>query len=323
MQNIGSSVSLALLGLIAFLAVVAIVYLLASRASTQIQSWLKYVVFLGPAAVLLLVGLVYPAVRTIWLSFLDARGEEFVGLTNYIFIFTRPELLLVLRNTLLWVVVVPILSTVVGLLIAYLTDRMRGAAIVKSLIFMPMAISFVGASIIWKFVYNFEPNANRAEIGILSAIVKAFGGEPPNWLLEAPLNTFLLMIVMIWIQSGFAMVILSAAMKAVPDEIVEASMLDGANQVKRFLQITVPMIRNSIVVVLSTITIATLKVFDIVRTMTGGNFETSVVANEMYTQAFRSGNVGTGSGLAVVLFLMVIPLIVYNIRQLRLERTER
>lgn len=323
MQNIGSSVSLALLGLIAFLAVVWIVYLLASRASTQIQSWLKYVVFLGPAAVLLLVGLVYPAVRTIWLSFLDARGEEFVGLTNYIFIFTRPELLLVLRNTLLWVVVVPILSTVVGLLIAYLTDRMRGAAIVKSLIFMPMAISFVGASIIWKFVYNFEPNANRAEIGILSAIVKAFGGEPPNWLLEAPLNTFLLMIVMIWIQSGFAMVILSAAMKAVPDEIVEASMLDGANQVKRFLQITVPMIRNSIVVVLSTITIATLKVFDIVRTMTGGNFETSVVANEMYTQAFRSGNVGTGSGLAVVLFLMVIPLIVYNIRQLRLERTER
>lgn len=323
MQNIGSSVSLALLGLIAFLAVVAIVYLLASRASTQIQSWLKYVVFLGPAAVLLLVGLVYPAVRTIWLSFLDARGEEFVGLTNYIFIFTRPELLLVLRNTLLWVVVVPILSTVVGLLIAYLTDRMRGAAIVKALIFMPMAISFVGASIIWKFVYNFEPNANRAEIGILSAIVKAFGGEPPNWLLEAPLNTFLLMIVMIWIQSGFAMVILSAAMKAVPDEIVEASMLDGANQVKRFLQITVPMIRNSIVVVLSTITIATLKVFDIVRTMTGGNFETSVVANEMYTQAFRSGNVGTGSGLAVVLFLMVIPLIVYNIRQLRLERTER
>jgi len=323
MQNIGSSVSLALLGLIAFLGVVAVGYLLASRTTAKVQSWLKYVVFLGPAALLLLVGLVYPALRTIWLSFLDARGEEFVGLTNYVFIFTRPELLLVLRNTLLWVVIVPVLSTVVGLLIAYLTDRMRGAAIVKSLIFMPMAISFVGASIIWKFVYNFEPNANRAEIGILSAIVKAVGGEPPNWLLEAPLNTFLLMIVMIWIQSGFAMVILSAAMKAVPDEIVEASMLDGANQVKRFLQITVPMIRNSIVVVLSTITIATLKVFDIVRTMTGGNFETSVVANEMYTQAFRSGNVGTGSGLAVVLFLMVIPLIVYNIRQLRLERTER
>jgi len=323
MQNVSSSISLALLGLMAFLAVVAVGYLLASRASTQIQSWLKYVVFLGPAAVLLVVGLVYPALRTIWLSFLDARGEEFVGLTNYIFIFTRPELLLVLRNTLLWVVIVPVLSTIVGLLIAYLTDRMRGAAIVKSLIFMPMAISFVGASIIWKFVYNFEPNPNRAEIGILSAIVKGFGAEPPNWLLEAPLNTFLLMIVMIWIQSGFAMVILSAAMKAVPDEIVEASMLDGANQVKRFVQITVPMIRNSIVVVLSTITIATLKVFDIVRTMTGGNFETSVVANEMYTQAFRSGNVGTGSGLAVVLFLMVIPLIVYNIRQLRLERTER
>jgi alpha-glucoside transport system permease protein len=323
MQDVGASVSLVLLGLGAFLATVAIGYLLASRASTGVQSWLKYVIFFGPAGLLLLVGLVYPALRTIWLSFLDARGEEFVGLGNYIFIFSRPELLLVVRNTLLWVVIVPILSTAVGLLIAYLTDRMRGAAIVKSLIFMPMAISFVGASIIWKFVYNFEPNENRADIGLLSAVVKGFGGDPPNWLLEAPLNTFLLMVVMIWIQSGFAMVILSAAMKAVPDEIVEASMLDGANQVKRFFQITVPMIRNSIVVVLSTITIATLKVFDIVRTMTGGNFETSVVANEMYTQAFRSANTGTGSGLAVVLFLMVIPLVVYNIRQIRLERTER
>jgi alpha-glucoside transport system permease protein len=147
--------------------------------------------------------------------------------------------------------------------------------------------------------------------------------EPPNWLLENPLNTFLLIVVMIWIQTGFAMVVLSAAMKNIPDEVVEASMLDGASQLKRFVQITVPMIRSSIVVVLTTITIGTLKVFDIVRTMTGGNFQTNVIANEMYSQTFRALNYGTGSALAIILFLGVVPIIWYNIRQLKLDRTER
>jgi alpha-glucoside transport system permease protein len=280
-------------------------------------------VFLGPALLLLLVGLIYPALRTIWLSFMDKRSENFIGFDNYIWAFTIPEIQIVLRNTVLWVIFVPIVSTLIGLAIAYMTDRMKRASVVKSLIFMPMAISFVGASVIWGFMYNFEPNENKVEIGLLNAILRGVGIEPRNFLLEAPGNTFFLIAVLIWIQTGFAMVILSAAMKNVPDEIVEAAMLDGASNWRRFVRVTLPMIRGTVVVVLTTITIGTLKVFDIVRTMTGGNFQTNVIANEMYAQSFRQLNYGQGSALAVILFLGVVPIIWYNVRQLRLERTER
>ena len=310
-------------GLAAFAAIVILLFLLAERTSVKAQEWVKYIVFLVPAVLLLIIGLIYPAIRTLVLSFMNDDSERFVGMDNYIWAFTRPEILQVLANTAIWVFVVPTVSTFIGLVIAYLTDRMKTAAVVKSLIFMPMAISMVGAAIIWKFVYDFEPNLKKVDIGLFSAISKALGIDPPNWLLENPLNTFLLIVVMIWIQTGFAMVVLSAAMKNIPDEVVEASMLDGASQLKRFVQITVPMIRASIVVVLTTITIGTLKVFDIVRTMTGGNFSTNVIANEMYSQTFRALNYGTGSALAVILFLGVLPIIWYNIRQLRLERTER
>jgi alpha-glucoside transport system permease protein len=298
-------------------------FVLAERTSVKTQEWVKYLVFLVPAIALLIIGLIYPAIRTLILSFMDADSEVFVGMENYVWAFTRPEILQVLGNTAIWVIVAPLASTFIGLVIAYLTDRMKSAAAVKSLIFMPMAISMVGASIIWKFVYDFEPNLKKVDIGLLSAVSKALGITPPNWLLENPLNTFLLIAVMIWIQTGFAMVVLSAAMKNIPDEVVEASMLDGASQLKRFVQITVPMIRSSIVVVLTTITIGTLKVFDIVRTMTGGNFQTNVIANEMYSQTFRALNYGTGSALAIILFLGVVPIIWYNIRQLKLDRTER
>jgi len=269
---------------------------------------------------LLLIGLVYPAIRTLYLSLFDARSENFIGLQNYIWAFTQPEILIVLRNTLIWTIVVPIAATSIGLAIAYLTDRMKYAGLVKSLIFMPMAISFVGASIIWKFVYTYEPNPNKEDIGLLSAIFKAIGLTPPNWLLEVPLNTFLLIAVMVWIQTGFAMVVLSAAMKAVPDDIIEASMLDGAKGWSRFTRITIPMIWGSVIVVLTTITVTSLKVFDIIRTMTGGNFQTSVIANEMYQQSFRALNYGTGSALAMILFLGVLPLIIFNVRQVRKER---
>jgi alpha-glucoside transport system permease protein len=320
---IGPNLVLLVISLVAFAAVVVALFLIGSRASVRAQEWLRYLIFLAPALLLLLIGLIYPALRTIWLSLMDKSSENFVGLDNYIWAFTIPEIQIVLRNTLIWTIVVPVASTIFGLAIAYMTDRMKNAAIVKSLIFMPMAISFVGASIIWSFIYNFEPNPNRAEIGLLNAITRGVGAEPRNWLLEAPWNTFFLIAVLVWIQTGFAMVILSAAMKNVPDEIVEASMLDGAGNWRRFLRVTLPMIRGTIVVVLTTITIATLKVFDIVRTMTGGNFQTNVIANEMYSQSFRQLNYGQGSALAVILFVAVIPIIWYNVRQLRLERTER
>jgi len=310
-------------GLLAFAAIVFLMFVLAERSSVKAQEWVRYLVFLVPALALLIIGLIYPAIRTLVMSFMDADSETFVGMDNYVWAFTRPEILQVLGTTAIWVIVAPLASTFIGLVIAYLTDRMKTASAVKSLIFMPMAISMVGASIIWKFVFDFQPNLKKVDIGLLSSLSKSLGITPPNWLLENPLNTFLLIAVMIWIQTGFAMVVLSAAMKNIPDEVVEASMLDGASQLKRFVQITVPMIRASIVVVLTTITIGTLKVFDIVRTMTGGNFKTNVIANEMYSQTFRSLNYGTGSALAIILFLGVVPIIWYNIRQLRLERTER
>jgi alpha-glucoside transport system permease protein len=181
-----------------------------------------------------------------------------------------------------------------------------------------MAISFVGASIIWRFMYEYRPNqGNVKQIGLVNQILVWLGGEPQQWLVDSPLNTFLLIIVMIWIQAGFAMTVLSAAIKAIPDDIVEAARLDGVTAFGMFRFVTLPSIRPSVVVVLSTIAIATLKVFDIVRTMTGGQFNTSVVANEFYSQSFRSDNQGLGAALAVLLFVMVIPIVVYNIRTLR------
>lgn len=307
----------------AFLGVIFLIFVLAERASNNVQNILKYIVFLAPAALLLLIGLIYPAIRTLIFSFMNANSSEFVGFDNYTWAFTIPEIRIVLRNTLIWTLLVPILSTGLGLAIAYMTDRMKRAAVIKSLIFMPMAISFVGAGIIWRFVYTYEANVNRPEIGLLSSIWRAMEWEPRNWLLEAPLNTLLLIVVMVWIQTGFAMVVLSAAMKNIPDEITEAALLDGTSNFRRFTRITIPMIRATIVVVLTTITIGTLKVFDIVRTMTGGNFQTNVIANEMYSQSFRQMNYGTGSALAIILFVAIIPIIIYNVRQLRLERTER
>jgi len=314
------NILLLLIGIAVFGVLVVLIFWLAERTKDKTQNRLKYFVFLGPALLLLVIGLIYPAIRTLFLSLFDASSANFIGLNNYIWAFTQPEILLVLRNTLIWTIVVPIASTAIGLAIAYLTDRMRYAGLVKSLIFMPMAISFVGASIIWKFVYNYEPDLSKPDIGVLSAIVKALGGTPPNWLLTAPINTFLLIAVMVWIQTGFAMIVLSAAMKAIPDDVVEASMLDGAKGWSRFRRITVPMIWSSVVVVLTTITVSSLKVFDIIRTMTGGNFQTSVIANEMYQQSFTALDYGRGGALAIILFVGVLPLIIYNLRQVRKER---
>ncbi|MEV0395984.1 carbohydrate ABC transporter permease [Polymorphospora rubra] len=276
-------------------------------------------IFLFPAIALLLIGLVVPAVRTTLLSFMDGGSVNWVGLRNYGWMFSQPEILDVLINTLMWVVLVPLLATGMGLLYAVMVDKARFEAIAKSLIFMPMAISFVGAGIIWKFVYAYR-SEEQEQIGLLNQIAVSLGGEPKQWLLNSPLNTLLLIAVMVWIQAGFAMVVLSAAIKAIPAEIVEAARLDGVNAWQMFRRITLPSIRPALIVVVVTISIATLKVFDIVRTMTNGNFNTSVIANEMYNQAFRFGQVGQGSALAVFLFVLVIPIVIYQIRNLRQQR---
>ncbi|MEH0828342.1 MULTISPECIES: carbohydrate ABC transporter permease [Micromonospora] len=274
--------------------------------------------FLLPTLLLLAVGLVVPAVRTTLLSFMDSGSNDWVGLDNYRWMFAEDSIVRVLINTLIWVLLVPLVATAFGLIYAVLVDKARFEAVAKSLIFLPMAISFVGASIIWKFVYAYRGEGDQ--IGLLNQIVVSLGGEPKQWLLDSPLNTFLLIVIMVWIQAGFAMVVLSAAIKAIPADIVEAARLDGTTPWQMFWRITIPSIRPALIVVVVTISIATLKVFDIVRTATNGNYDTNVIATEMYNQAFRYQENGQGSALAVFLFVLVIPIVIYQIRNLRKQR---
>ena len=304
--------------LLGFAAVVGVIVLLAGRVKGRRGDRTVAMAFLLPTVAVLLVGLVYPASRTIYQSFFDAAGSAFIGIDNYTTIFTDPDQLIVLRNTVAWVVITPFVATAVGLLYAVLVDRARLEALAKALIFLPMAISFVGASIIWKFVYEYRPEQGGIkQIGLLNQLLVMVGGTPQQWLLNEPWNNLFLIVIMIWIQAGFAMTILSAAIKAIPEDIVEAARLDGVGALGMFRFVTVPSIRPALIVVLTTIGIATLKVFDIVRTLTGGNFGTSVVANEFYTQSLQTDNQGLGAALAVLLFLLVIPVVVYNVRQLR------
>ena len=324
-MNTASKLTLMVSVVLVFFAVLLLILYLAGRSRGKIQTPLARLIFLGPAVLLLVIGLVVPAFQTFLLSFKDANGRKDVGLNNYSWIFTTEDNRQFLINTVLWIIVTPIASTILGLTLALLLDRMKRESVPKALIFMPMAISFVGASIIWGLVYEYrDPVEGGDQVGLLSAVVMKLGlSDPPNWLLWQPWNNYLLMIIMIWIQVGFAMVVLSAAIKAIPMEITEAAMLDGATGWNLFQRVTVPMIRGTLVVVLTTIAIGVLKVFDIVRTMTNGNFGTQVVANEMYAQSFVQFDYGRGSALAVVLFVAVVPLIVYNIVQLRKEQAIR
>jgi alpha-glucoside transport system permease protein len=306
-----------------FLGLLLIIFFIGARAKGKLQFPAAMIVFLGPAVLLLAYGLIAPAVLTTVGSFQNADGKKFVGFANYSWIFTTEANRTFLTNTVLWIIIAPLVSTGIGLMLALLLDRMRRESVSKSLIFMPMAISFVGAGIIWGLVYEYRDPAG-VQVGLLSQIAQWVGmDDPPNWLLWQPWNSFFLMVIMIWIQVGFAMVVLSAAIKAIPGDVVEAAELDGATGWKLFSKVTIPMVRGTLIVVFTTIMIAVLKIFDIVRTMTNGNFGTQVVANEMYAQAFVQFDVGRGSALAVVLFVAVIPLIAYNVSQLRKERTIR
>ncbi|MBA8815416.1 alpha-glucoside transport system permease protein [Microbacterium halimionae] len=299
----------------------AILFLIDYRSRNGKGYFIQLVAFLAPAGILLLIGLILPSIQTLVASLMNSSGKEFVGFENFVWVFTQPDGIRTILNTIVWVLIAPTVSTAVGLAYAVFIDKTRGEKIYKVLVFMPMAISFVGASIIWKFVYEYR-SAEFAQIGILNQIIVWFGGEPQQWLLGAPWNTFFLIVVLIWVQTGFAMVILSAAIKGVPIEQLEAAELDGTNAWQRFWNVTVPAIRPAIVVVLTTISIASLKVFDIVRTMTGGNFDTSVIANEMYTQ-FTKFEAGRSAAFAVVLFILVLPIVIYNARQISKQKEIR
>jgi alpha-glucoside transport system permease protein len=298
---------------------------LVTRLPEQYRHYVLPFVFVGPALVLLSVFLVYPTVVTFKLSFQDKNGEGFVGLDNYGDIFTDPATLEALRNSVLWVIIVPALAVGIGLAFAVLSDKLgsKGEAFSKSFIFMPMAISFVGASIVWRFVYSFRPEGFGEQIGILNGLMVAFGNEPVSWLLQQPWNNFYLMVILVWLQVGFAMVILSAGIKSVPEEIIEAGRIDGASEFRVFWKIIIPSISSTLVVVLTTIVITVWKVFDIVFVMTSGEFGTSVVAERMVTEFFTFGNDGKGAALAVVLLVAIIPLMVLNVRRFKAQEAQR
>lgn len=361
------------------------------NCANMVRPWL----FLGPAIVALGLYLGYPVFETLRLSLTDrSQDDAFVGLANYQQMFAEPKFWEAMRNNMLWLIVVPAASTAFGLLAAQLTDRIKWGSIAKSLIFMPMAISFVGASVIFKLVYDARPAGNE-QIGILNAVWMQFDGgfgsilflkvapvlilaafaaivayvgwlllrpvlngkdkivlkalraisgmislyialialrnifdiigmefpygQPQTWLTLPFYNNFFLMVVLIWIQTGFAMVILSAALRGIPEETVEAAIVDGANPFQIFFKIKVPQIMPTIVVVWTTITLVVLKVFDIVFAMTNGQWETQVLANYMYDKLFRANDWGVGSASAIIIMLLVSPILIWNVVQARKE----
>ena len=287
----------------------------------RVRDGLRPWVFVLPAVIILGTYIVFPAIRTIWISFLDRRSEDFVGLRNYLFLFSDEDMLIILRNTLMWVILVPAFSVSLGLIIAVMADKLSEfwEKTTKSLIFLPLAISFVGASVIWRFVYAYRP-PGQEQIGLLNAIVTAFGNDPAAWITLRPWNNLFLLFIMIWLQTGFAMVILSAAVKGVPRDLLDAARIDGCNEIRVFFNVIIPYVSGTILTVTTTILFLVLKIFDIVWVMTSGDFDTGIVASRMYEEAFVFRNYGRGSALAVFLFLVVIPVMIRNIRNMREQR---
>jgi alpha-glucoside transport system permease protein len=302
------------------------------RLSDAWTERLQPFVFVGPALVILIWYLALPSVRTFYLSLFGRDGppndlgffqtfssEAFVGFQNYVAVFTERLLTEALRNNLMWIIFGSTFSVLIGLLVATLADRSKFERVGKSLIFLPMAISFVGASVIWNFMYDIRPG-DQPQIGLLNAILVAFGGTPFAWDKAAniqPWNNLFLIMIVIWLQAGYAMVLFSAALKGIPDEILEAARVDGATEIQVFFRIMIPYIMGTIITVWTTIVIFTLKIFDVVWVMTGGQFGTHVIATQFYRQSFTARNSGYGSAIAIVLLITVIPVMIYNLRQFR------
>ncbi|MEA3510587.1 MAG: sugar ABC transporter permease [Actinomycetota bacterium] len=299
--------------------------LVVSQLPDRIATGVRPAVFVGPAVVILSIYLVYPAVNTIVISFMDDKSESFVWFENYVDLFTEGRYLIAIRNSVIWVLVVPFMAVAVGLGFAVLVDKLgrRTEAAAKSMIFLPMAISMVGASIVWRFIYSFRPPGFGEQIGLLNGIWTALGNNPVAWLLQEPWNNLYLMVILIWLQTGFAMVILSSAIKSVPADLLEAGRIDGATEWQVFWRIVFPSISSTVVVVTTTIVITVWKVFDIVWVMTGGKFGTSVIAEKMITEFFLFRNAGTGAALAVLLFVAVIPIMIINVRKFREQEATR
>jgi alpha-glucoside transport system permease protein len=282
-------------------------------------------VFVGPALVILSVFMIYPVINTILISLKDSVGEDFVGLDNFRFVFTDQYMLRAIRNTAGWIILVPTVAVSIGLAFATLADRLtRGESIAKSLIFLPMAISFAGASATWTLIYAFRPEGFGSNIGLLNGIMIGLGQNPVPWLQQQPWNNLLLMVIMVWMQTGFAMVVLSAAIKSIPDEILEAARIDGASELQVFRRIIVPTILPTIVVVTTYMVINALKVFDIVFVIGSPEANgTVVIAERMIDWFFISNHDGRAAAIAVVLFVAIVPVMIWNIRRFREEEAIR
>ncbi len=277
---------------------------------------LRPFLFVMPGVGILFLFLTIPTLITFYQSFFNNNTTQFVGLNNYIATVTDRSMLESFRNNLIWLVVGTAGSVILGLLIAVLADRSKFETIAKAIIFMPMAISLVGASVIWRFMYAYTP-PGQSQIGLQNAIITSLGFQPQSWLTLQPWNNFFLILVMIWGQTGFAMVLFSAALKGVPTDLVEAAQVDGATEVQSFFRIVIPYIQGTIVTVTTTIAISTLKIFDVVYVMTGGQYGTSVIGTEFYRQFFTNSNFGYGAAIAIVLFIVISPVMIYNLRQLQ------
>jgi len=295
-----------------FIGVGSLVSLLRPRWRDRILPW----VFVGPALLLLAVFLVYPAAGTILRSFVDDHGQ--FTLRNYA-VMTESDFTQILRNNAFWLIVGTGGSVLLGLVFAGLFDRIRRESLAKTIVFLPLAISLVGASVIWGLVYAWQP-AGQPQIGLLNSIVVAFGGQPIPWVTTSPINVFAEIVIMIWLQTGFAMVVLSAAIKGVSGEIIEAARLDGASERQVFLRVIVPLIRGSIITVSTTIAIVTIKIFDIVYVTTGGRFNDDVVANRMFHEIFQFFDDGRGAALATLLFVAVLPVMYINLSNFRRQQ---
>jgi alpha-glucoside transport system permease protein len=287
---------------------------------TRFRPWL----WILPALILLLFYMVYPVIITIYNSFHNANLTQFVGLANYEYAFTNSAMRQAFQNNLLWLVVFTAGTVLLGLLIAVLVDRVKYEPYIKSIIFLPMAISYVAAGVIWRLMYEYRP-PNRVQTGTVNAILDAVipGFEPLPWLVNTDWNNIALIVIGIWMWTGFAMVILSSGLKSIPDDIMEAGRVDGGNEFQLFFYIMLPMLQSTIAVVITTMVINVLKIFDIVYVLTNGNLGTDVIANRMYKEMFNFRNFGRASAIAVVLFLAVVPVMIYNIRRFREQEATR
>lgn len=282
-----------------------------------ISHLLQPFVFVGPAVAILIWYLALPVARTFRLSLLDRNSANFVGIQNYIAVFTERQMVQAFLNNIAWILVGATLVVLLGLIVAILADRSSWERFAKAIIFLPMAISMVGAAIIWQFMYIYA-DASGTQIGLLNAVVVAFGGTPRAWLqLPWPVNNLFLIAIVVWLQSGYAMTLFSAAIKGIPADLLEAARVDGANEWQVLTRIMLPSIQGTIITVTTTVVIFTLKIFDVVRVMTGGQYGTQVIATEFYNQYFAYRNFGYGSAIAIVLLLAVIPVMIYNLRQFR------